>query len=268
MLTSNDHAIEVCGQVAPGQDGFQEDTGAHPVGIAAMASVLSAFGAGIPTPMTTENNNEGALSIASGSDRLVDSDGRSSTLSIADRVKTLGGAGRTSTTQQGSGKETKTRSQQAAEHFAGFLSSESESEWDDSDDDQPTAPIAAEKVDQHRAAKENKTSSSFTFSGRELFDTCAEIECQKTGSIAMDQAVKEECHESPTLFLEWAEEDPDPKTLTTSLEAVCDQDLFRGKASLQSVDLPGSRKRAASAVPFTPVLSAKRLRATAEPRTI
>lgn len=124
-------------------------------------------------------------------------------------MKELGRAYRTSTTQQEGETETRTRAQQAAQQFDGFLSSDSEES--DSNGDEISGQITADKIDQHRAAKGKVNPSSRPITGRGLFNMCAEIECQNTETVAqdvIDQVVKEE---SPSPFLEQADEYPSPK---------------------------------------------------------
>lgn len=213
------------------------------------------------TPATIDTENEGAPRIVSVSDTLVDLDRHSTTSQEATRVKDLGRAYRTSTTQQGGETEIRTRAQQAAQQFDGFLSSDSE----DSDSD---------KIDQHRAAKGKVNPSSRPITGRELFDMCAEIDRQNTETLArdvMDQVVKEERHESPSLFLEQADEYPSPESLVTSDEATSNPNLGSEpeKTVLSAAsDAITNRKRVASDPPRTPRSSGKRLRTTDEPGTI
>ncbi|KAK3176772.1 hypothetical protein OEA41_008097 [Lepraria neglecta] len=102
MFTSNDHAIEDCGQVAPGQEDFHDGTVLQPL---RAAEVI--MRTGNLTPATMDTENEGAPSIVPGSDTLVDSDRHSITSQEATRVKDLGRAYRTSTTQQGGETEIK-----------------------------------------------------------------------------------------------------------------------------------------------------------------
>ena len=221
MFTSNDHAIEVCGQVAPGQEDFHDDTVLQPL---RAAEVI--MRTGNLTPATMDTENEGAPSILLGSDTLVDSDRHSTTSQEATRVKDPGRAYRTSTTHQGGETEIRTRVQQAAQQFDSFLSSDLEDS--DSDEDEITGQITADKIDQHRAAKGKVNPSSRPITGRELFDMCAEIGHQNTETLAqevMDQLVKEECHESPSLFLEQADEYPNVKSLVTSNEATSNPNL-------------------------------------------
>ena len=221
MFTSNDHAIEVCGQVAPGQEDFHDDTVLQPLRAAEVF-----MRTGNLTPATMDTENERAPHIVPGLDTLVDSDRHSTTSQEATRVKDLGRAYRTSTTQKGGETEIRTRAQQAAQQFDGFLSSDSEDSY--SDEDEITGQITADKIDQHRAAKGKVNPSSRPITGRELFDMCAEIGRQNTETLAqevMDQVVKEECHESPSLFLEQADEYPSPKSLVTSDEATSNPNL-------------------------------------------
>lgn len=85
MFTSNDHAIEVCGGVAPGQEGFHDDTVLQPL---RAAKVI--MRTGNLTLATTDTENEAAPCTVSGSDTLVDSDWHSTTCQEATRFERTG----------------------------------------------------------------------------------------------------------------------------------------------------------------------------------
>lgn len=97
FFISNDHAIEVCGEVAPGQEDFHDDTGLQPSMAAKIVSIASIMYGNL-TPPTTENENEGALSVMSGSHTLVESARHSPPSQEATRVTDLGRVNRASTT--------------------------------------------------------------------------------------------------------------------------------------------------------------------------
>ena len=108
MFTGNDHAIEVFGEVAPGQEDFHDDDGLQPSMAAKVASMASIMHENL-TPPTTCYETEGALNVMSGSHTLVDSDRHWTTPQEATRVTDRGRPTQASTTQPR--RETETRRQ-------------------------------------------------------------------------------------------------------------------------------------------------------------
>jgi hypothetical protein len=275
MFTGNDHAIELFGEVAPGQEDFHDDVGLQPSMAAKVDSMASIMHENL-TPPTTDYETEGALSVMSGSHTLVGSDRHLTTPQEATRVTDRGRPNGASTTQPRRETETRRRVQQAAQQFDNVLDSYSEDS--DSDEDGFAGHLTADKVNQHRAAGLKATKPDRSITGSELFDICCEIKQQETIDLAqasVDQRVNMERDESPSLFLEQSEKHRSPERFATPAHVALIQSLATAANAKQSSgdgdgdgEIVVARKRAASARPCTPVSCSKRLRITEGPGTI
>ena len=227
---SNDHAIETYGIVAPGQEGPMDNFNVPPVSIAPPASMRSV---GVLTPTASGSDDETASGLPLGSQTSL---------------------------------ETRSRAQQAAQEFGGYLSEES----DDSDEDEPrTKRIPGNRIDQHRAARPKSPSSTLSPNQRKAVDTRTEASNRGTDMVAqrsVEPALKEERDGSP-LFVEW-QLVGSPRLESAVVVTVGSGEETVGKSLMLDTDALETRKRAASELPVTPPPSSKRSRIEEESRTI
>ena len=253
---SNDHAIETYGIVAPGQGGPMDNVNVPPVSVAPPASMRSV---GVLTPTASGSDDETASGLPLGSQISVGSIGRSST-SEAHKVKQLGRAYRATSIQ------TRSRAQQAAQEFDGYLSEES----DDSDEDElQTKRIPGNRIDQRRTARLKTPSSTLSLSQRNVVDTPTEASHHGTAMVAqqsVEPALKEERDVSP-LFVEWQPAgSPGPESAVAF--AVSSGEETVDNPPMLTTNALETRKRAASELPTTPPPSSKRSRIEDQSRTI
>ena len=254
---SNDHAIENYGIVAPGQEGPMDNVDLPPVSVAPPTSMRSVD---VLTPTASGSDDETPSGLPLGSQISVDSIGRSSTSSEAHRKKTIRRA------PQAAGVQTRSRAQQAAQEFDGYLSEES----DDSDEDEsPIKRIPRNRIDQHQAAGPKSPSSTLPLHQREVVDTRTEASDRKTDMVAQQSvgpALKEERDGSPP-FKEWQL----VELSRAESAAAVPVDSGGGAADKPlklTTDPLKTRKRAASGLPTTPPLSSKRSRTADVSRTV
>ena len=254
---SNDHAIETYGILAPGQEGPMGNVNVPTISVAPPAKMRSV---GVLTPTASGSDDETSSGLPLGSQTSVGSMGRSSTSSEAHRVKQLGRA------YQSTSLQTRSRAQQAAQEFDGYLSEES----DDSDEDvSPTKRISRERIDQHQAARLRTPSSTLSLSKREVLDTRAEASQRAMDMVSqqsVEPALKEERNGSP-LFVEW-QLDGSPRPESAAAVAVGSGEETVDKSLMLATDALKNRKRAASELPTTPPPSSKRSCIEDECRTI
>ena len=151
---SNDHAIENYGIVAPGQEGPMNNVILPPVSVAPPTSTRRVD---ILTPTASGSDDETASGLPLGSHISVGSIGRSSTSSEAHMMKQLG------RTRQATGILRRSRAQQAAQEFDGYLSEESN---DSNEDETPIRRVPRNQVDQHQAARPKTPSSTLSLNQR------------------------------------------------------------------------------------------------------
>ena len=254
---SNDHAIETYGIVAPGQEGPMDNINVPPVSIAPPTSMRSV---GVLTPTASGSDDETASGLPLGSQTSVGVIRRSSASSGAHTVKQLGRA------CQATSIQTRSRAQQAAQEFDGYLSEES----DDSDEDEPRIKrIPGNRIDQHRAARPKSPSSTFSLNQRKAVDTRTEVSYPGTEMVAqqsVEPAIKEE-RDGSSLFVGWQPADsPRPESAVTVAVGSGEETVVR---SLKlATDTLETRKRAASELPTTPPPPSKRTRIEVEARTV
>ncbi|CAF9931761.1 hypothetical protein IMSHALPRED_008710 [Imshaugia aleurites] len=246
MIISNIQAIEVCGQVAPGQGEPPSTARDQPYGTVAVANTTHADV--LPSPPT--GSDEYQLQSKASSQSLSDTEARfgaglSKRLEPS-KAQDLDRVYRTRSWNNGSQTDP-IRAAKAAEVFNGFLSSDSEESDDESEGSLEDQKTSADRIDQHKAA--NRTTNPSTRLGAGA--TSGKTDVKATGGdsalavVAVDeQVIKQECSTSPTLhpslLLKQSERLPSPKTLVVA------------------------HKRANSAPPITPPAITKRLRISDE----
>ena len=252
--TSNNHALETYGIVAPGQEGPVDDADVPPVSVPPTANMRSAS---ILTPKPPSSNDQTTCSLPMDLHTPVGSTGRSSTSSDAHRSKQPGRA------YPGASLQMRSRAQQAAQVFDGYLSDESH---DSEEDESPTKSIPGDRIDQHRAATPKTPSPTSSLGKLKVIDTRTEASHRGMDMVAqhsVERAIKEDGDKSP-VFVEWQLLDsPRPESAIAVVVG----------SSEEKVDetirfATNTRKRAASELPTTPPPSSKRFRSEDESETI
>ena len=254
---SNDHAIETYGIVAPGQEGPTDNVSVPPVNVATPASMRSV---GVLTPTASGSDDETASGLPLGSQISIGSIGRSSTSSEAHRVKPLGRA------YQETGVQTRSRAQQAAQEFNGYLSEDS---GNSDDEESPIKRIPGNRIDQHRAARPRSPSSTLTHNQSKVVETHAEASNRGTDMVpqqSVEPALKEERDGSPLSIEQQLVGSTRPESALAV--AVDSGEGTADRALILETDAFQTRKRAASELPTTPPPSTKRSRIEDESRTI
>ena len=246
---SNDLAIETYGIVAPGQEGPMDNVSVPPVSVAPLANMLSV---GVLTPTASGSDDETASGLPLGSQISVGSIGRSSTSSEAHRVKPLGRA------YQETGVQTRSRAQQAAQEFDGYLSEES---GGSDEEESPIKRIPRNRIDQHRAARPISPSSTLTLNQSKVVETHTAASNRETDLVphqSVEPVLKEERDGSPLCRERQLVGSPRPESALAvavdSGEGTADRSLMLATDALQN------RKRANSELPSTPPPSTKRFR--------
>ena len=254
---SNNHAVETYGIVAPGQEGPMDDANVPPVSVAPTANMRSA---GVLTPKTPGPDDQTACGLPVNLHTPVGSIGHSSTSSDAHKLKQLGRA------YLGTSLQTRSRAQQAAQEFDGYLSDESD---DSEENEHPTKSIPGDRIDQHRAARPKTPPPTPSAGKLNDFDTRTETSRREMDIVAqqsVEPAIKEDGVVSP-LLVEWQMIDsPTPESAVAAVvgssEETVDESIRFATNTL------GTRKRSASELPTTPPPSSKRFRSGDESRTI
>lgn len=266
VFSSNGHAIELCGEVAPGQEGFDVTPILQSTGVAPIANMTHTELLPPTTTMSDYYSSDIGARFGVQTKVSVHSEGSSSISSAAVSASDLGKAYRTTCVNQDSSTDTRTRAQKAAEAFNGYLSSDSE----DEEEGEITAPTASERIDQHIAKNAKPSTSHGHLTGAELYERCVDAE-RETNTLltpeVVDPRIKEECRASPSLFLEQSPNAPSWSRLTSYSENTIstEQGVAPGEeTSNRGADVSQKRKRAASSLPNTPATSGKRPRISDE----
>lgn len=254
---SNNHAVETYGIVAPGQEDPLDDFNEPPVSVVPTANMRSA---GVLTPNTPGSDDQTACGLPVGLQTPVGSVGCSSTSSAAHRLKQLGIACPGTTVQA------RSRAQQAAQVFDGFLSDESD---DNEEGESPTKSIPGDQIDQHQAARPTSPSPTSSLGEHKDVDTRTEVSHRGMDMVAqqsVEPAIKEDRNVSP-VSVEWQLVDlPSPESAVAV--AVGSSEGTVNKSLRFATNTPKTRKRAASELPTTRPPSSKRLRSEDDSRTI
>lgn len=270
LFTGYDHAVELCGKVAPGQEDFNAYVDWQPTGVAPLANML---GLGLLSPTRTnsdayDSDNGVHLGVAVQSSAM--SDGQPSISSTTSRVEELGRAYRTSSVHRKSATEKRPRAQQAPDTFDGDFNSGFDSEKEGL----ITSPIALHGFGRHFAKNSRPTSTDHQFTGSELYEMCSEAGRQgerRGPPLLLDQATKIEPGDSPSMLLEQSPQAPSWSSITSRSQSTVREDQ---EVAAQADERDGEhgvtpkRKRAASDAPNTPLSLGKRPRLSAEPQSI
>ena len=257
-FNNNDHVIEVCGRLAPGQEGAEVDVNTHH---AEVAPTAEEHRNGVLTSTATDSDDDAALGLPSGSSTPLSSIVQSSTSVEMNKAKAPNRAYRATPIQ------TRARAQIHANVFAGYLSEDSK---DSSDDDEPPRRISADHIDQHRAAGPQARRAVLPPTEHGLREICAEDGRRQIEGLARntdESVIKDE------------EQDDDSLHLTSRLEGSSRSENFIAvvaSSNIETEDIPpeivikttAPLKRAASELPTTPPPSSKRYCTPDEPRTI
>lgn len=264
VFTSNDQAIELCGKVAPGQEGFDTVPNVRSNVVAPVANMTRS---GFLTPETSSSGSyDSDIGARFGATTQASAhlDGRSSTPSAAHEASDLGFIYRTLSAHPGTSTNMRTRAQQAAKVFDGYLSSESES--DEEGETTEPEPIAPLKNDQHITDKVPSTPAKRQLVEADLYDMCAETVRQskgETNSEALHPAIKCEHDGNPSLSLEQSPIAPSWSRITSRSLSMVSVDEGLGaqdKAANGGYDASQTRKRPASSLLSTPTSLGKRSR--------
>ena len=271
LIKSNSHAIEVCGKVAPGQDGLLNNARDQQFGATSVAN-MTPVGI-LPSPPTGSDEDQ---SQSKANPRPIPGAGAKCSVTLNNilepiKVQDLSGAYRTRSSNHRSQMESKTRAEEAADIFHGFTSSDSE----DSNESEygPRSnhrKIPVDRIDQHKAAKRATRPSNFSRAGAVSGSKPTKIAGGDSALVVLavgDHAVKKERVTSPSLFVEHSERHPSPKSLVVAPEAEYLENSGTGAKHLMpnlGSESIAKRKRATSAPPVTPPAITKRLRLTDE----
>ena len=254
LIKNNTEAIEVCGQVAPGQEESSTTARDQAFEAAPVANITLADGLLSRPAGLDAYQHQSKASSWSNTDTEA---GSGATLSGAlERFKAqdFGRAYRTRFSYNGGQIGTRSRADEAAEVFNGFMSSGSE-DSDDSDDSEDGflqgRKIPADRIDQHKAATMATRPSTCLQTGATIGRTGAGTAMSDSASVRLvvdAQAVKKERSTTPSLIEEYSEGHASAKHLTPNLGA----------------EFVATRKRPSSAPPVTPPSITKRLRISDE----
>lgn len=271
LITSNFHAIEVCGQVAPGQDALSTTARDQPFGPAPVANMTPSGILPSPPTGSDEHDSQSKASSRSTSDAEAKSGVTLNNTLESFKVQDLGRVYRTKSSNHGGQKKSRTRAEEAAEVFHGFTSSDSEDSDESDDGPLPHRKIPADRIDQHKAANSAPRLSTCLRAGLVSGRKRAKIAGGDSALVVLavdDQAVKKERSTSPPLFPQHSECHPSPETLIFAPEAEhvgnFETEANHSKPNLGGGESIATRKRASSAPPVTPPAINKRLRLTDE----
>ena len=257
-FNSNDHAIEICGRVAPGQEGVEEDVNTHHADVAPMTQKLRN---GVLTSTATDSDDDAARGQPSGSRTSVSSIVQSSISAETNSAKAPNRAYRKTPIQ------TRSRAQTHANMVEGYLSEDSE---DSSDDEEPPRRISADQIDQHRAARLKTRPAVLPPTEPGVREICTEDGCRGREGLAQktdESVIKEEEQDGSCILLPWKSGGSSGSENLIALVA---------DSRVETEDIPpevviktaANLKRAASDFPTTPQPSSKRYCTPDEPRTV
>lgn len=265
----HDHAVEVCGRVAPGQEDFHIGAGGQTDEIAPVANTAHTGRLKPLVPSSGGYGHERCASFGSITDTMVDSsDENWSMRSAPASVRDLGKTYRASSTYRQGGPGSRTGAQLAN---ATFLTSVTEDE--DEEEGQPVAPVPVDRIDQHVAGNKSGRRKK-TLIGADLYEQCSKEESAGTEESIQEVTnltVKEEREATPSLSLGEVDDYPSPVGLITPAAVIHGStpgaDTMEGTQDGAVVSV-GDRKRPASTPPSHPFRWSKRPRSSDEPSTV
>lgn len=251
LLTSNGHAIEVCGRFAQGPENSSVTARDQP------------FGAPLVADMNNYHLQSKASSRSTASAEATATATFNKTVEL-DSAQDLGRGNRTRSLLKGCQKQPKTRAEEAAEVFDGFMSSDSDS---DESDDKSLSPDSAGMY----ALADRLTTSSTCARAGGTFDEKRGVMAGGDSALVIpavdNNAVKHERSSSSWPVPEHLECQPSPKALAVALEAECvpNPRTEANHAMSNVVDNSvATGKRANSAPPVTLTSITKRARLSDE----
>lgn len=274
LIKSNTQAIEMCGQVAPGQEEPSTTSRDQPFEAAPVVNMTRADALLSPPTGLDEGQHQSEASSRSISDTEAKSGATVSKALERFKARDLGRAYRTRSPCNGHHTGSKTRAEEAAEVFNGFMSSDSEDSDESEDEDEflQGRKIPTNRIDQHKAAtRTTNPSTRFRASeipGRKGAET-ARGDSASFGLTFDAQAVKKELSATPSGFDKQSERHASPKRLIAASEAEHVPNLRTEATRMHLTPNLGAesiatRKRPRSAPPLTPPANTKRLRVTEE----
>ncbi len=268
MITSNSHAIEICGQIPPGQDEVPIIARYQTLGTAPFANTASIDF--LPSPPTGSDEYHRQSKASS---RLTSDTKARSGATLRKRLETfqaqdLGRAYRTKSSNSGSQTESMTRAEEATKVFNGFMSSDSEDSDESEDGPLEGRRIPADRIDQHKVANTALNPSTHPRACGISSRKRAEIPADHSVGVIQavdDEAIKKESSANPSLLLQQPEHHASPKTLVAAPQAE-HLPTFWTEANhlMPNLEAEATHKRANSAPPVTPPATVKRLRVTDE----
>lgn len=240
IFQGNHHAVELCGVVASGENDLRPSSSTK-----------------VASSIVGHQNGGTSPRLRSGSTAI----GSEDRFTKAKLIQDLERISRAHSTQADVDLEAKrARSQQAAELYEGFSSSDSEGD----DEAQPTRHFAAGEHDQKTAGSNGVASSIRSPTGVELFDACTNRERRRTKTPMQGDAVanvKAEQVPTPSVFLERSADFPSP-LIATGPSAPLPHASFPPGIETDREDVatpvPAHDKRPASQSSSTPLPRAKR----------
>ena len=223
LLMTNSQAIEVCGQVVSDPEELSVAAKDQPPSTAHVANVTRA--GVLPSPSTNIDgyylqNNTSPRSLSEVETR---SGGTLSKALEPLKAQNLGRGCRMRRSRDGSQTESRVRSEEAADAFSGFTSSDSE---DSDESEAEPLKVPADRVDQHKAAKRDTNPPNGVRATATSVGNKAKTAGDNSASVALavvlavdDPPIKRERSTSPSPLLELSEHHPSPKTLVVTLEA-------------------------------------------------
>ena len=266
LFTSNTQAIEVCGRFTSSQEIPLTTETNQPFGAAAIANTTRGGVLSLSPNDLNEYHLRSKESSLSSSDTGAHHSATLSKTLDPSKAQGLGRAYRTRSVHDDRRTEPRTRAEEAADVFDGFMSSDSE------DNDKSEAwplqdrKMSADRTDQHTSADGATDSWSFigaaASSGRNRGKT-TEGDLALTVLAVDEQAIKKECGTHPPPFLEQSERQPSSKSLVIVLEAEyvpnSENKAYNLMANIRG-SCTGTCKRANSAPPITSTSITKRPR--------
>ncbi len=266
LITSNNQAIEVCGQCTPGPEKPSNIPKKQPFG-AAPAAEMTCRGI-VPTPST--DSIEYHVRSKASSQSICETEARLrpalSKTQLAFKAQNLARAYRTRSFHSGSQTKAMTRAEEAAEVFDGFMSSDSGDSDEGKDGPVQGPEISADRAHQYTSANAAANAlMSLQASGRNRQGIGGDDSAPVVRAVR-EQAIKKEHSTSLSPPLEHSEHQLSRKTLFVALES--EQVPNFGTEANHVTPFTWERstattgKRASSAPPVTYTPVTKRLRLT------
>ena len=268
VFSSDSHAIELCGEVAPGQGGFGPKTALQSNCIPD-ANITPPIILDTSTGRYNTHDRKDGLSSGSSSVTLVGPEDGVSVLSTEIITQDLR-AHRNKSIIHGGGTETRNgRALEAAESYGGYSSSDSEEDKEGGF----ARSIPTANIDRHAAAFPPHTSGKQSFTGSHLRDMCSIAEQQIQNGYNrdnIDPIVKEEDAATPSIQLKRSNHFGTWAFLAPSAARNCPapDNGNKSKGHGSTKHLATDRKRTASQPPCTPLPLHKRFRHFEAPSSI